>query len=111
MKNALAYGAIAAIASVMVLTSPARAQDADGPHVNDAGEFCAPAEKLMQKAHEIFGEHVTWTGKNADGFRFVLMTSDKTWSLFMIDNKPGDDGQFDACLKASDGNPPPAKGA
>jgi hypothetical protein len=95
MKKALSYAIVAAVLSTSAL--------AIEPGRNAEGEFCADAEALMQKAHQIFGETVKWTGKSADGFRYVLMASKDTWTFIMIDNKPGDDGHYEACVKASDG--------
>jgi hypothetical protein len=94
MKKALAYAIIAAVLSTSAM--------AIEPGRNDAGEFCAGAEALMQKAHQTYGETVKWTGKSAAGFRYVLMASKDTWTFIMIDNKPADDGDYEACVKASD---------
>ena len=80
------------------------------PGRNSEGEFCASAPDLMHKANELFGEKVQWTGKSKDGFRYVLMTSDHTWTFIMIDNKTDSDGDLQACIKASDGNPAPSAG-
>jgi hypothetical protein len=99
MRNALAYAVIAA--SLVGSLAPAVAQTR-----NAEGEFCAPAESLMQKANDLFHEQVKWTGKNAMGYRFVLMASANTWTFIMIDKSASEDGTFEGCVKASDGQGP-----
>ena len=102
MKNAFAYAALV-VAFVGGLaaaaTHPARAD------LNAEGEYCAEAQALMKKANSSFGEKVQWTGKSAAGFRYVLMASDHTWTFIIIDNKADADGDYEACVKASDGVP------
>lgn len=100
MKNALAYAAL------LVAFAGGLTASAMEPHRNANGEFCADANELMHKANEVFHEKVTWTGTSSAGYRYVLMTSDKSWSFIMVDNTPpGADGSVEACLKASDGVP------
>lgn len=105
---ALAAGVLMALAAAaasagMIASATAQTNNVDG-------EFCAPAETLMQKANEFFHEHVQWTGKNKMGYRFVLMASDNTWTFLMINNKASEDGTFEACVKASDGQGPADEG-
>ena len=102
MKKALAYAIIAAVLSTSAM--------AIEPGRNDEGEYCAGAEALMHKANETFSETVKWTGKSADGYRYVLMTSKDTWTFIIINNKPSDDGDYEACVKASDGVPAEQQG-
>ena len=102
MKQALAYAIIAAVLSTSAM--------AIEPGRNSEGEYCADAAALMHKAHETFGESVDWTGKSADGYRYVLMTSKTTWTFIMINNKPDDDGAYEGCVKASDGVPADQQG-
>jgi hypothetical protein len=98
MKHALSIALLAAT----ILTTGAHAQER-----NADGEFCAPAMELMKKANELFGETVKWTGKNAMGYRFILLTSPKgTWTFLMTDKEPDKDGDVNACIKASDGQGP-----
>jgi hypothetical protein len=104
MRNALAYAAliVAFVGGIAASdTHRAKAQTR-----NAEGEFCAPAESLMQKANDLFHEQVKWTGKNAMGYRFVLMASANTWTFIMIDKSASEDGTFEGCVKASDGQPP-----
>lgn len=102
MKQALAYAIIAASLSTSAM--------AIEPGRNSDGEYCAGAEALMHKANETFGETVKWTGKSVEGYRYVLMTSKDTWTFIMIDKEPNDDGDYEACVKASDGVPADQQG-
>lgn len=71
---------------------------------NAAGEFCAPASDLLAAAKKM-GEEQVFSGRTADGYRFVVTKAKegKGWTLIMIDNKPGPGGLVPgACVKAND---------
>jgi hypothetical protein len=110
MKNALAYGALlVAFVGGLAAASAQGSPEVDGGYSDSHGNFCAPAEKLMAASNRIYGEHVQWTGKDADGVRYVVMSGEKTWTLLIIANHQSPNGTFEACVAASDGSLPPGE--
>lgn len=83
---------LSVIAILVVVQFPAVAQ-----------VVCAPAEKMLAAADELYGEKGLFTGKMPDGRTIHLMLNAETggWSIFV----EGQDGQLCAPISGEAGGP------